>query len=259
MIYTLLILAHVLADFSFQTKKIAKRKKEEIRYLIKHLLIVLLASLFLTVPFFGLRLLIIVIVTGVTLFHGIIDQLKIYLLNSSFYEKIKNHYELEIFLVDQVLHILSIFFVISFFPGIQTYNFNIILHRNILTGFLNIHYINQNLISISALVLAILIFNFKGSTIIVRSVLKRYNTDVGKSGDKGEAIGNLERLLITFFIILESYALVGFMFTAKSLIRFKDIERKSENDFVEYYLIGSFISIFLGVISGIVIKFLAGI
>ena len=106
-----------------------------------------------------------------------------------------------------------------------------------------------------AIVSAVTIFNFKGSTILVRNTLKKYNSNIEGPGNRGKAIGNLERLLVILFVCLNNYSLIGFLFTAKSLIRFKELEEKeTEKGFVEYYLLGSFISILLAILSGILIK-----
>ena len=253
MFYSLVVLAHILADFSFQPDFIAKKKQDEKKYLLLHLVIVFIIMFILTFLYVSWKQFFIVI--SLTIIHGLIDKLKITFLNSSIYIKYNSPLNLEIFLVDQVLHIGSIIIFIFLFQPVQL---NFVFYR--LSELLPLSNFDVifDLPELLIIGLAVIVFNFKGSTIIVRSVLERYKSNTGKSGDKGEAIGNLERLLVISFVILGSYSLVGLMFTAKSLIRFKDVSSREEEDFVEYYLIGSFISIFLGVISGMLIKFLGG-
>lgn len=247
MVYPLLILAHVLADFPFQTNKISEDKQVSIFALIKHLLIIFFTSLVLTVHFLSFNLLLILV--GITVIHGIIDYFRIYLT-----QKQKGNYNLELFLIDQVLHVLVILFFIPFID--LRLNFYFLSFFNKLRGIYDwLNFFDIKRVGFIAITASVLIFNFKGSTIIVRSTLKKYKSDLSSEGDKGKAIGNLERLLIILFVVLENYSLIGLLFTAKSLIRFKKIgEKGTEEGFVEYYLLGSFISIFLAVVTGSIIN-----
>lgn len=254
MIYTLLILAHVLADFPLQTKKICEDKQVCFSTFLKHLLIVFITSLVLTFYYYNFHLLLVLL--GITLFHGIIDYCKIYLTQKleQREEQEEKNYKLELFLVDQILHIFVILLFVPLF-SLQV-NSNIAEMYNILKdifGWLEVF--NSNRVGFIAIVASVIIFNFKGSTIIIRDTLEKYKSGIGNAGDKGKAIGNLERLLILLFIMLGNYSLIGFVFTAKSLIRFKEIEEKeTEEGFVEYYLLGSIISIFLAVLTGSLIN-----
>jgi hypothetical protein len=112
MLYALIILAHVLADFSFQSNTISQKKQEQKKYMGLHLLIVFLISLILALPYLRLKLLLILFI--ITLSHGIIDYIKIYGLKLN--NSTDGKYNLEIFLLDQVLHILVIGF---FIPSLQ--------------------------------------------------------------------------------------------------------------------------------------------
>jgi hypothetical protein len=247
MIYSLLILAHVLADFSFQTTKLSQNKKLNTSDLIKHVIIVYLTSLILTIHYFSINLLGVLLIISVT--HGLIDYFKMFLSREH-----ENDYELELFISDQLLHILIIIatipifdlqinqYILSFFNELQrTYEWLILL--------------NMRRIGFISIVASVVIFNFKGSTIVVRKTLKKYKSSLSNKGDKGKAIGNLERLLIILFVVLGYYSIIGLLFTAKSLIRFKEIETSNMSEtFVEYYLIGSFVSIFMAISTASLIK-----
>lgn len=247
MIYSLLILAHVLADFSFQTKKLSQNKKMNIYGLIKHVLIVYLTSLILTIQYFSINLLSVLLI--ISIIHGFIDYFKIILLR-----KYENDYELELFISDQLLHILTI---VALIPLVDLQ-----INQHILSFFIELSgtydwliLLNMQKIGFISIVASIVIFNFKGSTIVVRKTLKKYKSNLSNEGDKGKAIGNLERLLIILFVVLGYYSLIGLLFTAKSLIRFKEIETSNMSDaFVEYYLIGSFVSIFMAISTASLIK-----
>lgn len=246
MIYPLLILAHVLADFPLQTSKISEGKEVSFLALIKHLVVVFLTALVLTACFFSPGLLLVIL--GMTVLHGIIDYFKIYLSR-----KKKGNYNLELFLLDQLLHLLVIFLLVPLIEVRINLDFLAVIDR-IAVFYDWFYYLNLKRVGFIALAAAVLIFNFKGGTIIVRSTLQKYKSEFYGRGDKGKAIGNLERLLIILFVVLEYYSLVGLLFTAKSLIRFKEIEKGAEEGFVEYYLIGSFVSILLAVVSGSIIN-----
>ena len=58
--------------------------------------------------------------------------------------------------------------------------------------------------------------------------------------NRGRLIGLLERLLIFFLVLQQQYTALGFVLTAKSIARFKELENR---DFAEYFLIGTLLSI----------------
>ncbi|MCL1830575.1 MAG: DUF3307 domain-containing protein [Oscillospiraceae bacterium] len=64
-----------------------------------------------------------------------------------------------------------------------------------------------------------------------------------KSGEfvaAGNIIGMLERSLVFILILFDQYAAIGFLMTAKTITRFKDLE---DRNIAEYYLIGTLLSI----------------
>ncbi len=245
----LLLLAQVLADFPFQSNIIAERKNHSLAHLAKHLLILLIITLVLTFHLLNLNLLKIIMV--LTILHGVIDFIKILL------EKRWNQLSLEFFLGDQLLHITTIMLIIPFINKIPFNPFIIKLYYSFSDYYPAIGWLDNSKLFTLILFSIILIFNFKGGTIIVRKILSRYKADLVDNGDnKGKAIGNLERVLIIIFVLLDNYSLIGLLFTAKSLIRFKEIEvsEKTDGNFVEYYLIGTLSSLLIALISGVFLK-----
>jgi len=73
-----------------------------------------------------------------------------------------------------------------------------------------------------------------------------------KLAEAGRKIGYLERVLVLTFVLLQQYAAIGFLITAKSIFRFKDDERH----LVEYYLFGTFLSMTIVILIGLVVVFL---
>lgn len=100
------------------------------------------------------------------------------------------------------------------------------------------------------------IVNFRGATAIVKLVLERYwhlkgNGEPSEAKNAGEAIGNLERILILTLVLQQSYAAIGLVIAGKTLARYKRLEEK---DFAEYFLIGTFTSIIAAILTGILVK-----
>jgi hypothetical protein len=72
----------------------------------------------------------------------------------------------------------------------------------------------------------------------------------------GMYIGWLERFVVLTALVLQSPATVGLILTAKSIARYP--EMKSVR-FAEYFLIGTLLSMSLGIVGGIILlKFLHG-
>ena len=256
-LFSLLILSHVLADFPFQFDFISSGKRENKLYLWFHILIHFIFSVLLTLSYFSFQLLMGLLL--LSLIHGVIDTGKIYIQKYLSKEDNKeSRYFLELFIVDQLLHIAVIGWFVSIVQGFDFFSVGKGLLENLLSilPFVSIDFIIQLNEAAVILAFAVLIFSFKGGTIIVRALLHKYNTEISGQGDKGMAIGNLERLLIIFFVIFGTYSLIGFVFTAKSVIRFRGVNEQPEPDFIEYYLIGSFSSIFLGLIFGFAVRYL---
>jgi len=59
----------------------------------------------------------------------------------------------------------------------------------------------------------------------------------------GNKIGSLERLLILLLLYANQFGVIGFVFTAKSIARWKNLSESK--DFAEYYLVGTFLSVII--------------
>lgn len=70
----------------------------------------------------------------------------------------------------------------------------------------------------------------------------------------GKWIGIFERLIVAALSLLNQYSAIAFIFTAKSIARFKQLE--SDKDFAEVYLLGSLASVFLAMASAILFMYL---
>ena len=63
----------------------------------------------------------------------------------------------------------------------------------------------------------------------------------------GRFIGNIERTMILSFVLLGQYSAIGFLVAAKSILRLKDEQKLSE-----YILTGTFLSVGIAIIAGII-------
>lgn len=112
------------------------------------------------------------------------------------------------------------------------------------------------------LIISIVVFyTCFGGGIFIRKFLQMMNkgtdtleTDIASClRNTGYYIGMIERLLILTLVFNNALSGTAFVFTAKSIARFSELNSK---EFAEYYLIGTLASTTLAIISGFLLKFL---
>lgn len=232
MIFTKLILAHLLGDFLFQPNSwVAEKelKKEKSIYLYLHTLIhFLLTMLFL----WNLQLWWIAAVIAVT--HFLIDWVKLTFQTP----KTKRSW----FFADQILHI-AIIGAVSFWYFPNFYFDDIFTEPvlRIITGALFLT--NPASIIIKTLI-----------TIWTPNPTEKTNIQTDSLANAGKYIGILERLLVFVFIIVNHWEGVGFMIAAKSVFRFSDLAEAKQRKLTEYVLIGTLLSFGIAIITGILVK-----
>lgn len=224
-----LLIAHLIGDFFLQSAKAVKQKevkKVKSSYLYIHCFLHAVLSLLVSwdIHFWPYALLI-----GGT--HLLIDAIKLYVLN--------NKWKLEIFLADQVLHIL-VLLVVS------------LLYKDF-------HFEFNWLIDIRAILLYVsLLLLTSPSSIFIKMAISKWspqNYEEKKTNDSlqnaGKWIGNLERLLIFIFIIIGRFEAIGFLLAAKSIFRFGDLKQGEDRRLTEYVLIGTLLSFGIAILIGI--------
>ncbi len=245
------LIAHLLADFIFQTKSGAKDKDEKgfrSRYLKWHILIV-----FATTWAFSFQLDFVFGAFIISILHYLQDGLKRVIPG---YKNLNKY----AFFIDQALHIITVIGVVILFDKFCDINplFKFPLSSKYL------------------LLIATYIFCTKPVNILIKKIIIAFeisapanNGNGDGNGDKdddlpnaGKLIGNVERFLVLTFIILNQYEAVGFLIAAKSILRFE----ASKTNKAEYVLIGTMLSFGIAIASGIVFlyfdnwsKFLAGL
>lgn len=231
-----IFMGHVLGDFYFQTDKIVQKRREQYGAVLKHGVIytlVMLVTLFVGVSnvLDSIKL---CILTGV--FHLGIDSAK-FLYEKKWKESnpwITKH----LFEIDQVIHLFSI--IIAWFAFGRDSSV-----RDFFT------------IKIGALPILPVVFVF-GILSILRPIgiwisesdLRKYNAQKDNTKDikhAGKIIGYWERVIVFILLLYGQFGAIGFVLTAKSVARFKEIELNQE--LAEYYLIGTLMS--MGMVLGI--------
>ena len=224
-----LLLAHLVGDFLLQSDALCEskeRKHHKSAFMYVHALIIALLS---WVAIGNDQLWGYAVIIGVT--HLLIDIAKSYVKTQT----------LVWFVGDQILHIF-VLLIVSYFIG---------------NGWEQFAWIPQNYALILPAFLSAVIICTKPANIFIKMILTRYEIDLPKAKDKelknaGALIGNLERLLSLVLIIAGQFGAVGFIITAKSILRFRDYERAK----TEYVLAGTLLSFGIAIICGCIIKWL---
>jgi hypothetical protein len=69
--------------------------------------------------------------------------------------------------------------------------------------------------------------------------------------NRGKIIGYIERLLVIILTYYSAFPAIAFIITAKSITRFKQMD---DRDFAEYFLLGTLLSMLLGISLGVLTK-----
>ncbi len=228
------LLAHVLGDFVLQPNSWVAHKQ---RYKIKskylyihtalHFLLLCLVTRFNTAY--------IPIIIFITVMHGAIDSLKLYVQNK---RTAKNW-----FFIDQILHLLVLLISVQY---LCSFSFLRII---------SVVYDPKVLAFITAFLLATYV-----TAIIQKVLLSRWMIQLKPAHDKpsnnaGMYIGLLERSFVFLFVILNFWSGIGFILAAKSIFRIGDLTRAKDVAVTEYILIGTFLSFGFGILFGLLYKY----
>jgi len=225
-----LILAHLIGDFVLQPvswvrekeHKKAKSVKLYLHFLIHGLVTLAVLSDICYWP----------VVLGLMLLHAIIDLLKLYAQN-------KNN-KTQWFLIDQSLHILSIFLVWYLWTK---------PNHTLATW-------TQNpAVWIYA---TALLFITAASGIIIQVVMSNWSRTLEDNNEEslqsaGKYIGILERLFVFTFVVTNNWQAIGFLLAAKSVFRFGDLKESKDRKLTEYILIGTLLSFGIATLTGMIV------
>lgn len=226
-VYKLLV-AHVLADFFFQTDAFNRgkyaRDKSCWKYIGLHSLIHALTAYLLVAQW---TLWYIPVVIGIS--HFIIDTIKCRL----------NKKTASVFVIDQMAHVVVILLLAATWQELASFILELVNSEDLMKY-----------------VLACILM-LKPSSVFVSSLLDRWTLDdSGRQSlpSAGEWIGYLERLLILTFVIIGSIDGVGFLLTAKSVFRFGDLNKAKDIKMTEYVMVGTMTSFAIAIITGLLLR-----
>ncbi|WP_110691859.1 DUF3307 domain-containing protein [Salinicola halophyticus] len=236
-----LLLCHTLSDFILQSDTWANQKQRDHWRAISlywHVGIHSLSSLAVMVVF-GVDILKAVaamLIIGLT--HGLIDVLKSY----------TPPRRVSFFLMDQGLH-LAILAAVWWW----------IIDAS-LSGFpveLDLLWQPQTL-----LVALVYLVVMRPASILIALIMRRWSEGVDTRGtlaDAGARIGMLERFLILTFVLSHQMAAIGFLLTAKSVLRFGDLYEDRDRKLTEYVLLGTMLSFSLTLTLGLLTRYLLSV
>lgn len=231
MIFTKLILAHLLGDFLLQPNSwVAHKETKKVAspYLYFHVLIhFVLCMLFL----WDLKLWWMAAIVAVS--HFIIDAAKL--------QSQKPANKKRWFFADQLMHIA----VIAILAGIsREIDWQWIKDENTLRFLGGLLFVTTP----AAITVKMLISSWTP----VPQVENNFQTE--SLANAGKYIGMLERLLVFIFIYVNHWEGVGFMIAAKSIFRFSDLAQAKQRKLTEYVLIGTLLSFGLAILTALIVK-----
>ncbi len=223
---TILVLftGHLLGDFVFQTEAMA-RNKGRVAVLLAHAATVTGVTMLLLGAVWPIGMTL-GIAAGLFVSHALIDLARVRWLPDS----------ARAFLLDQAAHIGVILLLAWAFPAATG--------ASLWPGLLpegKAHWYPAIVVFVGAVVLCVP----AGGVLvgkIVRDVVEGEELDVPGLKNGGRYIGWLERGLVLLLFLIGQPAGIGFLFAAKSILRFGDIKEPSQRKVAEYIIIGTFLS-----------------
>ncbi|WP_268800964.1 hypothetical protein [Pseudomonas huanghezhanensis] len=94
------------------------------------------------------------------------------------------------------------------------------------------------------------------SSLLIGAILNPWLASVDTQGtlkSAGALIGYLERALILTFVLLAQWQAIGFLLTAKSILRFNDIKGVEQRALSEYVLLGTLLSFSTSIAIGLAV------
>lgn len=248
-----LIIAHILGDFYFQTKKSCENKflySVQGKSLWLHSLIIGLLSWIALWDFRGWWL-----ALSIMVIHFLTDWLKSYtqskmdILTTNAQNEVisgeNKRNDLWIFLTDQIVHFVIIIVGASIWISVN----NDWKQPEYLQDFITNHPLWLK--TMIGLLLAL-----KPANVLILLILETCKVNIASKKNNepdnfhsGELIGWLERGLILVFVIMSQYEAIGFLIAAKSILRFSEASKGDEKS--EYVLTGTLLSLAIALCLGI--------
>ncbi|MDT7830301.1 DUF3307 domain-containing protein [Pricia sp. S334] len=229
MIFTKLLLAHLIGDFLLQPLRwVIHKETNKIRskYLYLHILLHFIVTLILLWDLQYWKLAVIVAIS-----HYAIDLAKLYAAPLFRLKSIP-------FFVDQFLHLTVLYLVAYQGDWLQI----------IADFFQKLDW---------PLVTAVVFVTFPAAIVMgkfLEAMGDKIELDHKSLPNAGKYIGIIERLFVLLFIILGRWEAIGLLIGAKSVFRFNDLKESNNRKLTEYILIGTLLSFGLAILTGLIYR-----
>ena len=239
MIVAILISVHLLADFLFQTSAYSEKKRKKLKPLLLHCFIYFIVFEIVLLPILQFKKAFLLGMI-ISVLHFFINFTK-NKLEKSFPQR---RLQIWIFSINQLIHFALLI-------GMN-YIFN--LENSVSNLYLKLEgYENFKIIVLYTSVFSII---FEPASLFIRKLFtsispKTYPKENLEELKAGNIIGKLERIIIAILLLNNQFGLIGFVLTAKSIARFKQMEDKN---FAEKYLIGTLTSFLIVLITVLILK-----
>ena len=239
MIVAILISIHLLVGFLFQTSAYSEKKRKKLKPLLLHCFIYFIVFEIVLLPILQFKKAFLLGVI-ISVFHFLINFIKNKL------EKIfpQRRLQIWIFSINQLIHfviLIGIYYIFNLENSVS----NLYLK---LEGYENFKTIILYISVFSIIYEPASVFIRKLFTSISSKTYPKTNLEELKAGN---IIGKLERIIIAILLLNNQFGVIGFVLTAKSIARFKQMENR---DFAEKYLIGTLTSFLIVLISVLILK-----
>lgn len=268
-IYAIFILAHLLADFLFQPDSLIKLKESNHKKgmfwnkgIFWHSLIQFGTMLILLLIYAELRIETLLAALCVFVCHYLIDRFKFQCKNNEIWK----------FVLDQLLHAGVIYLTLWGFqlvtPVQELAAYLVAFGRKAIPISLRSKFLLEGialigLILVSGQFIKIVLDKLKLNPFVAKlsypishttsSTIKQKRTPDKLEPRTGLYIGWTERALIGIFMLLKIYTGLALLATLKTLARFKQLENRAN---AEYFILGSLLSILLGVFFGALMEWI---
>ena len=239
MIIAILISIHLLADFLFQTSAYFERKKQVLSTLFLHSFIYLIIFVAILSPIFEIKKIILFSLI-ISASHFLINFIK-NKLEKSFPQR---RLQIWIFSINQLIHffiIIVIYYILNLENSVSNLYVKLQAYENF---------------KIIILYISVFSIIFEPASVFIRKLFTSISPKTSPKENleelkAGNIIGKLERIIIAILLLNNQFGVIGFVLTAKSIARFKQMENR---DFAEKYLIGTLTSFLIVLISIFILK-----
>lgn len=242
-----LFLAHLLADFVFQSSKLVAEKKDGkpaayFRHGASNAILALLLLAF-AAPIDLRQLRCYAVLVTLTLVHLLVDRTKLALIGIGFLRD-----DVGAFVLDQTVHGATILAASLALVSMPLYQ--------LLDGLALAPPVRERVLWVLVVYVAVMWGGGYLLRYLTKPLLRRTANDQKQKHDElenaGLYIGWLERFLVLTALLLSSPGTVGLILAAKSIARYPEFKTFQ---FAEYFLIGTLLSVSLGALGGLLLLY----